>query len=62
MIAPTAPMAASIFFCLSEFVLKTQPCKKILRTAGIALVEKLCKFAPKKIYGVNIKNKKATSE
>jgi hypothetical protein len=36
--------------------------KKILRTAGIALVEKHYKFAPKKIDGVNIKNKKATSE
>jgi hypothetical protein len=47
---------------LSESVLKDQTCKKILRTAGIALVEKLCKFAPKKIDGVNIKNKKATSE
>jgi hypothetical protein len=42
---------------------KTECCnKKILRTAGIALIKKHYNFAPKKIDGVNIKNKKATSE
>jgi hypothetical protein len=42
MIAPVAPMAASIFFCLLELCCKNKNVvtKKILRTAGIALVEK----------------------